>query len=439
MVEAGPDDAPLVSVITVNHDGERYLPGLLDSLSRQTYRSFEVLVVDNASSDRSVDLVRRLYPWVRVVEAGSNLGFVGGNNLGFAAGRGELYALINNDTVVDPDWLRHLVAEACSSPDIGAVTSKILFARPYLSVRLDVPTFSPARLGISRDTRELGVFLAESSSGFVDCSYRKPLFREGFQPPESVGDEVWRWSGGHSVVDFPVERRDRPTALRLRLAGGAPGRRTLEVRVGGGGAVMVEVVPEEAEHLIEVPLATVERDSFEVINNAGSFLTPEGVAGDRGIYQPDRGQLDEAEDVGAFCGCSAIVRRQALATAGFFDRDFFMYFEDTELSWRLRKAGYRLRYQPASVVRHEHAGSSGESSPLFVFLVARNRVLMLLKQASLRIAARAYLEELARAVRLVVQHPSLRGPAVRTRLRVQISLLKQAPRALLKRFGLLGD
>lgn len=430
---------PLVSVITVNHNGARYLPGLLESLRRQSYRSFEVLVVDNASSDGSVDLVRRRYPWVRMIEAGANLGFVGGNNLGFAAGRGDLFALINNDTIVEPQWLQHLVAEACSSADVGAVASKILFARPYLSVRLDVPPFIPAVLGSSDDSRELGVFLAEARSGFVDCSYRKPLFREGFHLPEVVGEEVWRWSGRHAVVDLPIERRDRPSVLRLRLAGCAPGRRTLEVRVGGAAAVPLEIGPEVSEHLIEAPLATVERDSFEVINNAGSFLTSEGSAGDRGIYQPDRGQFDTSEEIGAFCGCSALIRRLALEDAGFFDRDLFMYFEDTELSWRLRNAGYRLRYQPASVVRHCHAGSSGESSPLFVFLVARNRILMLLKQAPLRVAARAYVEELARAVRLIVQNRSLRSPAVRTRLRVQLSLLKQAPRALLKRFGWLDD
>lgn len=432
------DEAPLVSVITVNHNGERYLPDLLDSLRRQSYPSFEVLVVDNASSDGSADLVRSRYPWVRLIEAGANLGFAGGNNLGFAAGRGELYALINNDTVVDADWLRHLVAEAASSPDVGAVASKILFARPYLSVRLEVPTFSPARDGSSDDARELGVLLAETSE-FVGCSYRKPLFREGFHAPETIGGEVWRWSGRRGALDLPIERRDRPAVLRLRLAGGSSELRTLEVRVGGGAAVQIPLGPEASEHLIEVPLATVGRDAFDVINNAGSFLTAEGAAGDRGIYQPDRGQFEAAEEVGAFCGCSALLRSRALADVGAFDRDLFMYYEDTELSWRLRKAGYRLRYQPASVVRHRHAGSSGESSPLFVFLVSRNRVLMLLKQAPLRVAARAYVEELARALRLIATSRSLRDPAVRTRLRVQLSLLAQAPRALLKRWRLLAD
>lgn len=432
-----PGAPPAVSVITVNHNGRLYLPGLLDSLRRQTFEDFEVLVVDNASSDGSVELVRQRYPWVRVIEAGANLGFVGGNNLGFARGRGELFALINNDTVVDPDWLRHLVAEARSSPDVGAVASKILFARPYLSVELAVPTFSPARLGWSDDRRELGVLVAETGSGFVDCDYEKPLFRNGFFAPDVVGDEVWRWSGGRAVVDLPIERRDRSTVLRLRLAGRAPGARTLEVRVGTGATVPLDIGPEPSEHRVEVPLATVEGDSFEVINNAGSFLTAEGATGDRGIFEPDRGQFDTAEDVGAFCGCAALLRRQAVADAGWFNRDFFMYFEDTELSWRLRKAGYRLRYQPASVVRHLHAGSSGEGSPLFVFLVVRNRVLMLLEQAPLGIAARAWLEELVRTARLAVVARSLSAPGVRPRLRAQLSLLRRAPRALLKRYGLL--
>lgn len=435
-----PSAGSFVSVITVNHNGQAYLPGLLESLRRQTYRAFEVLVVDNASSDGSIDLIRHRYPWVRLVEARTNLGFVGGNNLGFAAARGEYFALINNDTFVEQNWLRHLVVEANSSPKIGAVASKILFARPYLSVGFDVPTFSPARLGSSGDTRELGIFLAEASSGFVDCPYRKPIFREGFYGPETVGTEVWRWSDRHAVVDFPIESQNQAAILRLRLAGHAIENRLLEVRFGSGTpTVRLEIGREESEHLINVPLETVERESFEVINNAGSFLTPDGYAGDRGIYQPDRGQFDIAEDVGAFCGCSVLLRRSALLHAGVFDRDFFMYFEDTELSWRLRKAGYRLRYQPASVVRHFHTGTSGESSPLFVFLVARNRILMILKHAPLRVAFRAVLEELAKTVRLIVQYRSILAPAVRARLRVQVSLIKQAPRAVLKRLGSLAD
>ena len=74
-----------------------------------------------------------------------------------------------------------------------------------------------------------------------------------------------------------------------------------------------------------------------------------------------------------------------------FDDDFFLYYEDTDLSWRLRSLGWRIRYQPAAVARHIHSASSVEWSPLFVFHTDRNRLLMLTKNARAGLAAREVL------------------------------------------------
>src|SRR5207253_4471667 len=87
--------------------------------------------------------------------------------------------------------------------------------------------------------------------------------------------------------------------------------------------------------------------------------------------------------------------------AGLFDERFFLYYEDTDLSWRGRLLGWRYRYVPASVVRHEHAASSGEGSDVFRYFVQRNRLLMLAKDAPPRTAARATLVEARSAVRAV--------------------------------------
>lgn len=429
---------PLVSVITVNFNGERYLEGLLRSLERQTYPSFEVLVVDNGSTDGSVALVRRLFPEVRVLEAGDNLGFTGGNNQGIREAKGAYLALINNDTVVDKDWLHHLVEEARRDPGIGAVGSKILFARAFVPLTFEVPTFTPAGPGSSGDTRELGVLLAEES-GFETCSYQKPIFKSGFYGPESIGEERGRWTRGQASVFLPVESLDEPGPLRLRLRSGSGGRsRQLRVGVNESEIAVLEVGEEWRDHRVAVPSDVARRHGFDVLNNAASFLKEDGEAGDRGIFESDRGQYDISEDVEAVCGCAMLLSREAVEDVGAFDEDLFMYFEDTELSWRLRKRGYRLRYQPKSVVRHFHASTSVEWSPLFHFLVSRNRILMLLKHASAATASRAYLEELYRLWRALRAHRSLLHVDVRTRLSVQRSLLSKGPRALLKRVGWLG-
>jgi hypothetical protein len=325
--------------------------------------------------------------------------------------------------------------------DVAVVGSKIIFARPFLSVGLSVtPTYSPARAGVSADSRELGAFVAENSH-FEGCSYRKPVFGSGFYGAEkgAAGDR-WRWTEAEAEVYLPVESAQWSARLRLRLTGGvlAP-RRRVEVTVGGVVVANLDLDREVREHVIEVPADLVVRESFDVINNAGSLLAENATIGDRGIYEPDRGQYDTTEEMQAFCGCSALVRRSALEAVGCFDRDLFMYFEDTELSWRLRRGGYRLRYQPASRVRHVHAATSVEWSPMFNFLVARNRILMLVRHARLRYAMRAYFQELSHLLRFALHHRSLSARVVRTRLRIQLSLAKRVPRMLLKRWGILRE
>jgi len=119
---------PFVSVIVVNYDGLHFLRDCFHALERQTYprHRFEVLMIDNGSADNSNGYVRQEFPWVTVLEQRENLGFAEGNNVGIRLARGEWVSLLNNDTVVDPDWLKELVASA-NAPTIGGVTSRILF------------------------------------------------------------------------------------------------------------------------------------------------------------------------------------------------------------------------------------------------------------------------------------------------------------------------
>jgi GT2 family glycosyltransferase len=117
---------PLASVIIPNWNGARFLPTCLDALRRQTYPRFEVLVVDNASTDGSVALMERDYPEVRLVKLPTNRGLTGGVNAGIQAARGEILALLNNDTEADPHWLSELVRALEADPQAGLAASKML-------------------------------------------------------------------------------------------------------------------------------------------------------------------------------------------------------------------------------------------------------------------------------------------------------------------------
>ena len=116
---------PRLSVIVVNWNGLAHLPTCLDSLALQTYRDFEVILVDNGSVDESVEFVRARYPWVHLVPLYENTGFASGNNRGLEHARGEYIVTLNNDTWVDKEWLKILVNVAETSPRVGMVASRI--------------------------------------------------------------------------------------------------------------------------------------------------------------------------------------------------------------------------------------------------------------------------------------------------------------------------
>lgn len=118
--------APFISVVIPNWNGGRYLPGCLDSLRAQSYRNFEIVVVDNASTDGSDRVVEEQYPEVRLFRMDRNLGFAGGVNEGIRRSQGDIVALLNNDAEADPEWLSTLAAAAAAHPEVGFFACKIL-------------------------------------------------------------------------------------------------------------------------------------------------------------------------------------------------------------------------------------------------------------------------------------------------------------------------
>jgi glycosyltransferase involved in cell wall biosynthesis len=98
-----------VSIVVPAWNGRSYLPACLEALLTQAYPDFEVIVVDNASTDGSADLVAEKYPLARLIRNKRNLGFSGGCNAGMRAAQGEAIILLNQDTRVFPGWLTALV------------------------------------------------------------------------------------------------------------------------------------------------------------------------------------------------------------------------------------------------------------------------------------------------------------------------------------------
>lgn len=124
--DAQKPDVPLVSVIVVNYNGRSYLKTCLDSLLATVGQEVELLLIDNQSSDDSVDFVQRNYPQVRLIQNRENSGYAGGNNLGVRYAQGDYLVILNPDTAVQPNWLQPLIAPLQYNPRIGITTPTLL-------------------------------------------------------------------------------------------------------------------------------------------------------------------------------------------------------------------------------------------------------------------------------------------------------------------------
>jgi GT2 family glycosyltransferase len=250
------DDPFGISVIVVNWNNRSELADCLASLRAQTFGGFETIVVDNGSTDGSLEMLQGEFPEVSVVATGANLGFAEGVNCGVGVSRGAWIATLNNDAVADPRWLEKLRAAA----QTGRTTLGML----------------------------------QSHMNFV-------------------ADE---------------------------------GR----------------------------------------INSTGLILLKNGNAYDRGYNHPnDNSQW--SEDIFCPTAGAALYRRAMLdevrLPTGIFDKSFFMYFEDVDLGWRCRLAGWSARYVSDSVVRHRFQGTARRHGKRFVPLqTKRNRLRTLIKNGS---------------------------------------------------------
>lgn len=201
---------PIVSTIIVNWNGSGFLKGCLESISRQSYPSFEVILVDNGSTDGSILFVRDNFPQTIIIENKSNEGFAAPNNQGIRAAKGKYIATLNNDTVVDKEWLSNLVNVAeLSENHVGMWAPKIL------SMKEPAKIDSVGGLLIYKDGIARGRGRLEEDRGQYDrveevlfpsaCSalYRKDML-----------DEI-----GYFDEDFFAYCEDTDLGLRARLAG----------------------------------------------------------------------------------------------------------------------------------------------------------------------------------------------------------------------------
>ncbi len=117
---------PEIAVVVVNWNGAHLLRTCLGSLRRQTFPDFETILVDNGSTDDSLELIAREFPEVKVLPLADNLGLAGGTNAGIGITDAPIIATLNNDTEADPRWLEELKLALDAHPEAGSAASKLL-------------------------------------------------------------------------------------------------------------------------------------------------------------------------------------------------------------------------------------------------------------------------------------------------------------------------
>jgi GT2 family glycosyltransferase len=354
----------LVSIIVINFNGCKHLEEIFESLKKQTYENFEVIFVDNNSSDNSVEIANNLLSNCQIIELKENVGFAEANNIGVELARGDYLALLNNDTKVDKNWLKELVSTLDSSNSIAAVCSKVLFYEKFFNIE------------IISDQNE--VLINKSDLYNINSNYKKAFYEADLMTEKHNDIEYLIVDRANLKLVVPECSNTNNKIIRFLNSG----NKNNNISIICGGTENCFTI--EAGEIYQYNINNISFiDAKYVINNAGSELYENNrKVRDLGIFEFDIGQYDGVREISAFCGCSVLIRRESIGTEPLFCGKYFAYYEDTELSLRLTKSGKRLFYNSKSIVYHKHASTSKEGSAYFRFLTTRNQIYFLMMHSN---------------------------------------------------------
>ena len=405
----------ILRAVVVNYNGGDMVAASLRSvLAAWPAEELDLVMIDNGSTDGSLERVEAELPEVRVVRSPGNLGYPAINQATNDLSGVDLVAIVNPDVVLEPACLKALSGALEADSELGAACPRILLEGEFREVQLSVDGL-PGTL----------VDLVEVEGPRWHLA-GKPVRR--------------RWRGGvaWSFGDGAVLRVEGD-AVRLKLQG----HRTTCVVLGSNGERTPIALGREARWM-EIALAG-ERQT--IVQNAGTSIGPHGLGINRGFHHPDGAGFDQPADVAAWCGAAVLLRSSYLEDVGELDSRWFLYYEDLDLSWRGLIKGWRYRYVPEAVAVHAHSSTIVHGSALYDFHHERNRILTVTKNAPAGEVAATWLDAL-RLILWQIRADVLGRLKVRrapetelTRRRVQalLSALRLAPGVLLDRRRVRGS
>ena len=389
-----------VRVVIVNWRTPLLTERAARSLWPQLRAGDELVVVDNASAsadphDNSLDHLRRLGAQLGsagparfgLVQARRNGGFGYGVNLGARNLRQDALVLLNSDAYALEGFVDALTAPL-GHDLVEATTARLLLEGRWRLVGDGAKPPNPQ---------------APSAVEPASPQSSSP------QPPGAVGPNAP--SGAESAdpqspsavgPNSPgVEAQTEPTTGATHSTGSAQLR-------GLDGGIWVS-----------------DPSGVELINSTGNVVDACGNGHDRSWLAPAKQEHDSPEVFG-ICGGACAISARAWRQLGGMRQDLFMYYEDTDFSYRLRRAGYRVQYVRQAQARHAHAASSDSASAAFTTWNTRNRLRVATRYAPASVAARALVNTGGRM---------LLGPQRQARAQGLVQALAHAPQDLYARIG----
>jgi GT2 family glycosyltransferase len=199
---------PLVSVLIVNWNGQSFLPRVMAGLQAQTVKDFEILVVDNGSSDSSLAILKGYEPEVRLECLQTNRGFAAANNIGIHLCRGRWVALLNNDAFPEPEWLESLLVATNHYPNFQIFASRLLLAQ------------KPGYLDGTGDVYHISGMAWRRDHGQPD-TFTRTIPEEVFGPCAAAAlyEKKSLFQAGGFDEDYFCYQEDVDLSFRLRLLG----------------------------------------------------------------------------------------------------------------------------------------------------------------------------------------------------------------------------
>lgn len=172
----------MVSVIIINYNGGEDVLKCLDTVQKQTYENIEVFVVDNNSSDNSLDLIKCKYKDIKIIETGYNAGWGEGCNIGIKESKGEFISVVNNDAFLDYNCIEEMVKSILLKNEYGSCACKILLSDDNEKIEVVGLSIYKDGMAISRGRHENKNRYDKSEEVFCAsdcvCLYKRAMFNQ---------------------------------------------------------------------------------------------------------------------------------------------------------------------------------------------------------------------------------------------------------------------